>query len=363
MINRCLALCVAFVMGCGATAEDGTFPCTEQGVRDAIAEGGGPHIFACDAPTPVTADFMIDNDVILDGRGALAIGSIEVLEGVVVELRGIEIGRGVLADSTGVINRGTLRMVDSHISRQDRYGLINSGSVTLIRCQVTRNGGGVISSGTLEAIDTTISGNATGADNEDSAAGLDNLGTARLRNCTVSSNVDRGARGSGGIYNAEGGRLTATNVTLSNNQGADAGALINAGTLRVAHLTLSGNMGAVDIRNEGDAQIRNSVVEGDCEGDLVSGGYNVESPGTTCDLTAEGDQDGIASSALGLEPLADNGGLTETQALAAGSPALAEIPGDRCLDAEGEPLTEDQRGEPRPTSAVAACDVGAFEAP
>ena len=27
------------------------FPCTEQGIRDAIAEGGGPHFFACDGPT------------------------------------------------------------------------------------------------------------------------------------------------------------------------------------------------------------------------------------------------------------------------------------------------------------------------
>ena len=78
------------VMGCsetagtGGTAGDGgsggsggsggmtgqEFACTEQGIRDAIAEGGGPHFFACDGPTSVvtSAEIVIDNDVILDGN-------------------------------------------------------------------------------------------------------------------------------------------------------------------------------------------------------------------------------------------------------------------------------------------------------
>ena len=49
--------------------------CTEQGVRDAITFGGGPHTFACDGPTVVTTDapIIIDNDVILDGEGNLTL--------------------------------------------------------------------------------------------------------------------------------------------------------------------------------------------------------------------------------------------------------------------------------------------------
>jgi hypothetical protein len=51
------------------------FPCTEQGIRDAIAEGGGPHTFACDGPQTVVteATIEIDNDVILDGEGNLTV--------------------------------------------------------------------------------------------------------------------------------------------------------------------------------------------------------------------------------------------------------------------------------------------------
>jgi len=40
-------------------------PCTEQGIRDVIAAGGGPHTFDCASPTTVvtTDTIVIDNDV------------------------------------------------------------------------------------------------------------------------------------------------------------------------------------------------------------------------------------------------------------------------------------------------------------
>ena len=60
-----------------------------------------------------------------------------------------------------------------------------------------------------------------------------------------------------------------------------------------------------------------------------------------------------------LGPLQDNGGLTETYALGGGSVAITVIPEADRLDAEGEPLATDQRGEPRPGGTT--CDVGAFE--
>ncbi len=50
-------------------------PCTEQGIRNAIAAGGGPYTFDCDGPQTVTteAEIIIDNDVILAGEGNLAV--------------------------------------------------------------------------------------------------------------------------------------------------------------------------------------------------------------------------------------------------------------------------------------------------
>ncbi len=48
---------------------DGRFPCTEDGIRDALTFGGGPHTFACDGPTTVVTSrvFFVANNVILDG--------------------------------------------------------------------------------------------------------------------------------------------------------------------------------------------------------------------------------------------------------------------------------------------------------
>ena len=54
-----------------------------------------------------------------------------------------------------------------------------------------------------------------------------------------------------------------------------------------------------------------------------------------------------------LLPLADNGGETQTHALAIGSPALDASPEDVNCPAI------DQRGNPRPQGA--ACDIGSFE--
>ena len=49
----------------GAAAQE--FPCTEQGLRDAIALGGGPHTFDCDGPTTITIreSLVAETDLIL----------------------------------------------------------------------------------------------------------------------------------------------------------------------------------------------------------------------------------------------------------------------------------------------------------
>ena len=100
--------------------------------------------------------------------------------------------------------------------------------------------------------------------------------------------------------------------------------------------------------------ISGSVIDGECAGMAVgSSGHNIESPGDTCGLAHTSDVSGISSSALGLGPLRDNGGATETHALMGGSAALDAIPSGNCG------LDEDQRGVARPQGAE--CDVGAFE--
>jgi hypothetical protein len=106
----------------------------------------------------------------------------------------------------------------------------------------------------------------------------------------------------------------------------------------------------------GDVEIRNSIVANN-GGDncinlaVASLGFNLFDDDTCSPDETLGDLVD-SSGALGLGPLADNGGPTQTHALEEGSPAL-DAAGDSC------PST-DQRGIPRP--AGSACDIGAYEA-
>jgi hypothetical protein len=116
---------------------------------------------------------------------------------------------------------------------------------------------------------------------------------------------------------------------------------------------------------DGRFESRASVIQGDCyDAASCSGsptwtslGYNIESPGNTCGFDQVGDQANVSADDLKLGPLQDNGGPTETRALGNGSVAINQIPVEDCVDAEGVPLTMDQRGFPRDSM----CDVGAFE--
>ena len=110
-----------------------------------------------------------------------------------------------------------------------------------------------------------------------------------------------------------------------------------------------------------DAAIANTLIDGDCEIDsTLSQGYNIESPGDTCGFDGT-DLVNVSADQLKLGELADNGGPTMTRGLFPGSVAIDVIPAEDCVDADGEPLTADQRGEPRPETGGTMCDVGAFE--
>jgi hypothetical protein len=277
----------------GTTGQE--FACTEQGIRDAIAEGDGPHTFACgDGMTVVTAEeIIIDNDVILDGEGHLTVhGDIDqsvfhVSDGVTAELRRVTV---TWADSGGT-----------------------------------------------------------------SAYGITNSGTLMLTNSTVSGSSDIGS----GILNNRG-TLMLTNSTVS-----APSALVNCnGTAAVANSTLHGLVSDEihKICSGGTVTIMGSLLAGGCiegEGQPTSNGYNIESPGNTCGFDQGTDQVDVTEGQLDLGPLQDNGGGTPTHALGAGSVAIDVIPEADCVDADGEPLTTDQRGVERPQGD--ACDVGAFE--
>lgn len=359
------------------------FPCTEQGILDAIALGGGPHTFDCDGPTVVQTqdEIMIDNDVILDGEGSLILDGalnhrlLQVEANVTAELRGMTLTNGVSvvgaiyiypsgslvlrnavvsgnasSHAGGVYNGGTLAVVDSIISDNSAEysggGVTNAvaGVLTVMDSTIANNaaqqsGGGILNAGSLVLTRSTIALNSAG---EEGGGILNNGGDAKITNSTVSGNSASGL--GGGIRNSIDGQLELKSSTLSENAASSGGAIHNYD-------------GFVD----GLMMMTNTLVEGACAGypATPAGGGNLESPGDTCGFTDPSDQVNVSAGALNLGPLQNNGGPTETHALLAGSIAIDQIPPSACVDQDGVPLTTDQRGTARPQGAE--CDVGAFE--
>ena len=361
------------------------FPCTEQGIRNAIDVGGGPHAFACKELTTVTTaegTIIIDNDVILDGLDALEVEAGSALprrvflieEGVNAELRRLAVTGGSVGASGqggGIWNRGSATLVRCRVfeNSSDFFGGgISSGDglarleaeLTVIDSIVSGNsaetGGGIVSWGTLTVVGTTVSGNSAFT-----VGGIGSSGTGSVRNSTVSNNT---AELGAGIWNEHGGMLTVTNSTVSGNSASIGGGLFNLGTSTVVNSTLVDNSATqegsaiADDQQEGaTVTLSGSLIEGGCSAAIVSSGYNIESPGNTCGFHQPTDQVNVSADDVKLGPLQDVGGPSETLALGAGSVALDVIPEAECVDTEGAQLTTDQRGEPRGSM----CDVGAFE--
>jgi hypothetical protein len=171
--------------------------------------------------------------------------------------------------------------------------------------------------------------------------------SASITDSTLVGNAAGGGSGSGygGAIDAfEMSSLILSSVTISSNEvgvgGAGAGinsaisAMSLAGAVTARATIVSGNTGAAN-----------------CDAPAVATSYSLEGP-TSGDTSCGFD---LPSADPHLEPLADNGGSTETQALPAASPAVDVVPVAVC------PTSVDQRGEPRPDYGEPFCDAGAFE--
>ena len=271
------------------------FSCTEQGIRDAIMEGGGPHFFACDGPTTVVteAEIIIDNDVILDGGGNFILDAasehrvLRVSATTTAELRRFTLTGGNSAGSGGGIdNTGTLALTDCTVSGSSAVneggGIDNTGTLTLTNSTVSGNtatrlsarGGGIHSTGLLSLIGSTVSGNGTGPSGL--GGGLFNAVTATLTGSTVSDNT--GTHG-GGVFNTSAATLTLTASTVSDNQGYSGGGIDNFGKVTLVDTAVWGNsavQGGGGIANGISARLKltNTTVSGNSAGDSGGGIWN-----------------------------------------------------------------------------------------
>jgi hypothetical protein len=270
----------------------------------------------------------------------------------------------------------------------------NAGTLTLTNSTIIRGRYAVFNGGTLTITDSTFRGNFGDVGFGPSAIG--NYGTLTVTNGTVTGNIDwavenhaqatitdssfSGNRQNGGpaLLNDQGGSLVVINSTFADNTSVfGAAAIVNDGSLSAINSTFSGNatlgeLGPVvgAIENNGSLTLRNSIVANstdtlsgnpiaNCDGTITDAGYNI-SDDDSCSFSATGSRNNT-NPGLSSDGLTNNGGPTETIALAGDSPAVDAIPLADCRDQNGKSLKTDQRGLPRPDAGESVCDIGAFE--
>jgi CSLREA domain-containing protein len=182
------------------------------------------------------------------------------------------------------------------------------------------SGGGIDSAPQVTMQDSTLTGNATGRGGNPGTAAAP-AGAAALG----------GASGVGGALNQSSTGATITQSTVSGNTAAGAAGGLNAG-------------GSIEIENSIIASNHSGSANSNCGGTMYTRrGTNIFFGDNTC---------GTQGADPKLQPLADNGGPTQTLALAPGSSAVDVVATNDCL-------STDQRGVARPRSV--ACDAGAYE--
>jgi hypothetical protein len=364
-----LTLTNSTVSGSSAGDESG---CRTDDPALLCSEGGG--IWSEGTLTLVNTTIS-GNSADFGGGVANREGSLMVIDSAVLmnSAQGCRVGAVFCSGGGGVWNSGMLTMQNSTVSGSTSDwggGIFNRGvrEPTLTNSTVSGNsagfdGGGLLNFETLTLIDCTVADNLAGQ----SGGGIANeAGTLELTRSTLSGNT--AASAGGGMFNPAGAAADLVNTTMSANTADTGGGVYTGGALLLVSSTIAANDAPTasaiydpGTPDAGPRVIMNTLIEGDCAGaPLDSNGHNIESPGNTCGFNQATDQP--AQGQLNLGPLADNGGPTETHALLQNSVAIDQIPQDDCVDGAGEPLSEDQRGEPRPAGADSSCDVGAFEA-
>jgi CSLREA domain-containing protein len=260
---------------------------------------------------------------------------------------------------------GSLTVHDARLTNgtSSRGGAIFAdGYVTLDRVTVSGNtatseGGGLFQRmAHLTIQDSTFSGNSGS-----NGGGISLTSGATIKGSTFENNAASG--GLGGAINGVNAVVLIQNSTFSSNStgsfGVSRGGAIS-GTQAEFHITLSTFYHNISLNGDtfygsGSTQflISNSIITGDIAASCapVDSGIYVGESNIGDDTSCGGAV--VADPLLG--PLQDNGGLTLTHALLAGSSAIDAA--GLCFDAGNSAITTDQRGHLR----YGACDIGSYE--
>jgi hypothetical protein len=268
--------------------------------------------------------------------GDLVLNDLTLLDGMAIEPTDVTL---LIPNSGGaILNNGNL--------------VVNNSLITANRAKL--KGGGIYNVGTMTINQTTIQNNEANIGNEpnESGGGILNTGTATINDSTIANNV--ASQAAGGIGNT--GDLTITNSTVSGNSTTLSGivsgaAILNAGNATISYTTIANNVGTTSgaVWSTLDTiEIHNSIVAYNLPSDCS---YPATSMILGPNINTDGSCDAMVTDDPLLDPLTNNGGPTQTHAIAASSPAR-DFAFGLCPAA-------DQRGEPRPHGS--ACDIGSYE--
>jgi CSLREA domain-containing protein len=368
-------------VGGGGIGNAGTAVLVRTTVADnrAGSSGGGIH----SAGVLDLSDSLIErNQASAFGGGGIWAGGTAAVERTL--LRGNHAHRGGGIETVGFMSLRDTIFDRNRAQPMDGGGLLNLGSLVVSRAAFAANtsaaAGGGLRNGTTAEIrsanavitESSFEGNGSAM----GGGGIANGGQGQAETVLSLNAVTLHANSSsfgGGIANFGNdvipgiwGTVDVTNSTISGNQATSAGGGIsNGGGFSVTNATIAFNTAPADQAIENGPfsgiQFLNTIVQSigpvnNCTAfGVTSLGHNLSSDGT-CGLNAAGD---LPNTDALLEPLDDNGGFTQTHALAIGSPAVD------AGDAAACPST-DQRGAPRPfdgdIDGSAVCDIGAYEA-
>jgi hypothetical protein len=341
-----------------------------------------------------TAAITIDGGsagVTIDGAGTSGIFQVDV--GVAATFAGLTLTHGNAVSGGAIWNSGTATVTGCTLADNTVTGNAEGGGGA---------GGGIFnrSGATLTVSGCTLTGNTANVGPSSveevagSGGGIFNLGTATVAGSTLTDNTATSApavlglfpnttffgNGGGGICNAPFAKLTVSGSTLAANHSTQGGGggISDTGNLTVEDSTLTGNtaVGGGGIFEAGFGTVEDSTLTGNTASQSV-GGIEVLDHADLGNVlivgNAGGDVSGSAADeggnligvpagltlgqviqvdAGGNPLLADNGGPTQTVALAPGSPAIG-------AGAAVAGVTMDQRGVLRADPP----SIGAYEGP
>jgi hypothetical protein len=364
----------------GGILNGGSLRLRDSVIRSNLAtyDGGGVYVTPDSQLTVIQNSTIYSNTAIEQGGGISVRGPTTIQNSLILDNRS-GIGAGVQANHFLIIVGSQIYSNTAATGPNPERG----GGISLIGGLIadshiawnttTGYGGGVVAHGVdvpLTIVRTTVSNNNATV----SGGGIDTRHESRF-NLIDSAVIGNSAITGGGIYRSSGG-INVINSTVSGNvaAGRGGGIAMEPGTcfgdycyVQLYNATVTNNTAAsasdgVFVALGLELHTRNSIIannsDADCEGTILSGGYNLIENTTGCSFL------GLALyDVLGVDPklgrLALNGGPTQNHLPASDSPAINAANPGGCTGSSGAALATDQRGLPR--TARRRCDIGAVE--